>query len=228
MKALAIIVAAGRGERMGASRPKAFLTVAGEPMLLRSARAFDAADSVATLVAVVPVGEVDAARGLLSPLRKPVRVVAGGERRQDSVLEGIKQAPDGFDGIVLVHDAARPFTEPELIEAVARSAEACGAAIPVVPVTDTIKRLEEGRVAATLDRRTLGAAQTPQGFRYALLVRAYEEAYRAGVSVTDEAMAVERLGVPVAALPGSPRNRKLTTPEDMAWAEALVRAEMRA
>ena len=228
MRALAIIVAAGKGERMGGSRPKAFLAVAGEAMLLRSARAFDAADAVASLVAVVPDGEIEAARSLLRPVRKPVIVVAGGERRQDSVLQGMKQAPEGFDGVVLVHDAARPFAEPELIEAVAHAAEAHGAAIPVAPVADTIKRVENGRVAFTLDRETLGAAQTPQGFRYALLARAYEEAYRARVTVTDEAAAVERLGLPVATVPGSPRNRKLTTPEDMAWAEALVRAEARA
>ncbi len=228
MEALAIIVAAGKGERMGGARPKAFLDVAGESMLLRSARAFDAADGVVTLVVVVPGGEVEATRRLLGVLRKPVVVVAGGKRRQDSVLEGIKQAPEGYEGIVLVHDAARPFAEPGLIEAVARAAEAHGAAIPVVPVVDTIKRVEDGRVAATLEREALGAAQTPQGFRYALLARAYEEAYRARVTVSDEAMAVERLGVPVATVLGSSRNRKLTTRDDLAWAEAVVRAETHA
>ncbi|HET7294867.1 MAG TPA: 2-C-methyl-D-erythritol 4-phosphate cytidylyltransferase [Vicinamibacteria bacterium] len=228
MKALAIVVAAGKGERMGGARPKAFLPVAGEAMLLRAARAFDAAETVDTLVVVVPPNEVDAARCLLGPVRKPLLVVPGGERRQDSVLEGMKRAPDGFDGIVLVHDAARPFVEPELIDAVARAAEAHGAAIPIVPLTDTIKRLEAGRVAGTLDRDALAAAQTPQGFRYALLARAYEEADRARVDVTDEAMAVERLGALVATLPGSHRNRKLTTPEDLAWAEALSSAETRA
>jgi 2-C-methyl-D-erythritol 4-phosphate cytidylyltransferase len=228
MRALAIIVAAGTGERMGRSRPKAFLEVAGVPMLLRAARAFDAADAVATLVAVVPDGELDAARRLLGTLRKPVIVVAGGARRQDSVLQGMGQAPEDFDGIVLVHDAARPFVEPGLIEAVARATEAHGAAIPVVPVTDTIKRVEGGHVATTLERGTLAAAQTPQGFRYPLLARAYEAARRGGVTVTDEAMAVERLGETVATIPGSPRNRKLTTPEDLAWAEAILRSEAHA
>jgi 2-C-methyl-D-erythritol 4-phosphate cytidylyltransferase len=228
MRALAIIVAAGTGERMGRSRPKAFLEVAGVPMLLRAARAFDAADVVATLVAVVPDGELDAARRLLGTLRKRVIVVAGGARRQDSVLQGMGQAPEEFDGIVLVHDAARPFVEPGLIEAVARAAEAHGAAIPVVPVTDTIKRDAGGHVATTLERGTLAAAQTPQGFRYPLLARAYEAARRAGVTVTDEAMAVERLGETVATIPGSPRNRKLTTPEDLAWAEAILRSEAHA
>jgi 2-C-methyl-D-erythritol 4-phosphate cytidylyltransferase len=228
MRTLAIIVAAGKGERMGAGRPKAFLTIGGEPMLLRAARAFENATSVDAIVAVVPPGEVEAARVLLAPLRKPFAVVPGGERRQDSVLEGLKQAPDGFDGVVLVHDAARPFVEPSLIDSVAEAAGRVGAAVPVAPVVDTMKRLEDGRVVATLDRDSLGAAQTPQGFRLALLARGYEQAFRERLTLTDEAMAVERLGHAIAAVRGSPRNRKLTTPDDLAWAESLLRAEAEA
>lgn len=228
MRALAIIVAAGRGERMGAGRPKAFLSLAGEPLLLRAARAFAAAPAVDAIVAVVPEAEIAAARGLLAAVPKPLHVAPGGERRQDSVLAGLKQAPDGFDGVVLVHDAARPLVTPELIEDVARLAESQGAAIPLVPMVDTVKRVEDGQVVATLDRATLGAAQTPQGFRFSLLVRAYEQAFRDRVALTDEAMAVERLGHAVATVPGSLRNRKLTTPEDMAWAEALLGEEARA
>ena len=117
-KAVVILVAAGRGERMGAIRPKAFLSLGGEPLLLKSARPFEAAASVVSLVAVVPAADVAAARSLLAPLQKLVAVVAGGERRQDSVLEGLKQVPSGFDGVVLVHDAARPFVDEALIEAV--------------------------------------------------------------------------------------------------------------
>lgn len=228
MRAFAIIVAAGRGERMGAERPKAFLNLAGEPLLRRAARAFAAAPAVETIVAVVPAAELHAARELLAGIEKTTRVVAGGERRQDSVLAGMKMAPDGFDGIVLVHDAARPLVPVDLIEDVARAASVQGAAIPLVPMLDTIKRVEDGQVVGTLDRGTLGAAQTPQGFRFALLARAYAAAFRERVTLTDEAMAVERLGQAVAAVPGSLRNRKLTTPEDLAWAEALLRAESRA
>lgn len=228
MSALAIIVAAGRGERMGAARPKAFLGLAGEPLLSRAARAFAAAPAIDAIVAVVPEAEIGAARELLAPVAKPLHVVPGGERRQDSVLAGLKQAPDGFDGVVLVHDAARPLVTPELIEDVARLAESQGAAIPLVPMVDTVKRVVDGQVVATLDRATLGAAQTPQGFRFALIARAYEQAFRDRVVLTDEAMAVERLGHAVATVPGSLRNRKLTTPEDMAWAEALLREEARA
>jgi 2-C-methyl-D-erythritol 4-phosphate cytidylyltransferase len=228
MPSLAILVAAGRGERMGQERPKAFLELAGEALVLRSARVFDAAPSVGAIVAVVPEADVDAARALLAPVRKLLAVVPGGARRQDSVLEGLKQAPDGFDGTVLVHDAARPLVDVGLVEAVAREAAGSGAALPVLPVVDTVKRVRDGLVLETLDRDELGAAQTPQGFRYALLVEAYEAAYRDRLTVTDEAMAVERLGAPVKAVAGSPRNRKITTPEDLAWAESVLAGLVRA
>jgi 2-C-methyl-D-erythritol 4-phosphate cytidylyltransferase len=222
MQALAILVAAGRGERMGQGRPKAFLELAGQALVLRSARAFDEAPSVGAIVAVVPQTEVETARTLLAPLGKLRGVVRGGERRQDSVLAGLQEAPTGFDGVVLVHDAARPLVDVALVEAVAREAAGSGAALPVLPVLDTVKRVRDGLVLETLDRGELGAAQTPQGFRYALLVEAYEAAFRDRLTVTDEAMAVERLGAPVRAVPGSHRNRKITTPEDLAWAEGVL------
>jgi 2-C-methyl-D-erythritol 4-phosphate cytidylyltransferase len=228
MDAVAILVAAGRGERMEAERPKAFLDLGGEPLLLRAARAFEAAPSVGRLVAVVPDAQAETARQLLAPLPKLLAVVAGGERRQDSVLAGLGQVPDGFEGVVLVHDAARPLVDVELIEAVAQQAAATGAALPVLPLVDTVKRVRGGRVVETLDRAELGGAQTPQGFRCALLREACEAARRAGLAVTDEAMAVERLGHAVYAVPGSKRNRKITTPDDLAWAEAVVAGILRA
>ena len=213
---------------MGQGRPKAFLELAGEALVLRSARVFDEASSVGAIVAVVPEAEVQAARALLAPVRKLLAVVPGGQRRQDSVLAGLKRAPDGFEGVVLVHDAARPLVEIGLVEAVAREAARSGAALPVLPVVDTVKRLRDGLVVETLERGELGAAQTPQGFRHALLVEAYEAAFRDGLTVSDEAMAVERLGAPVVAVPGSPRNRKITTPEDLEWAEGVLAGLVRA
>jgi len=225
MHALAILVAAGRGERMGAREPKAFLAVAGEPMLLRAARAFAQAPSVDGIVAVVPAGRIGAAREMLGGVPKLRDVVAGGERRQDSVQAGLQAVPPSFDGVVLVHDAARPLVEVELIEAVARAAAERGAALPVLRLVDTVKRVRDARVLETVDRTTLAAAQTPQGFRLSVLRRAYEKAWRDGVLLTDEAMAVEHLGEEVVAVAGSPRNRKLTTPEDLAWAEGLLRRE---
>src|SRR5688572_16695467 len=152
METRAIIVAAGRGERMGAGAPKAFLEIAGVPMLMRSARAFDDAASVTAIAVVVPAERIDDARALLRGLRKPATVVAGGERRQDSVRCGLAALPADFDGIVLVHDAARPLVDAALIETVAAAALRAGAAIPVLPVADTVKRIEDGIVRATVDR----------------------------------------------------------------------------
>ena len=226
MKTLVILVAAGRGERLGADEPKAFLPIGGKAMLLRAAMAFEEASSVDGVVAVVPSSDVERAQEVLEPVRKLWGVTSGGPRRQDSVLEGLKLAPEDFEeGIVLVHDAARPFVDRELIDAVADAARRTGAAVPVVALVDTVKRLDGKRVKETVDRDTLGAAQTPQGFRYSLLARAYEEAFRGGLTVTDEAMAVERLGEPIEVVPGSSRNRKITLPEDLAWAELILREQ---
>jgi 2-C-methyl-D-erythritol 4-phosphate cytidylyltransferase/2-C-methyl-D-erythritol 2,4-cyclodiphosphate synthase len=227
MDTLAILVAAGTGERMGAGRPKAFLPLAGQPMLLRAAAAFQAAPSVEAIVAVVPRSEIDSARALLATLPKLASVVAGGSRRQDSVGEGLKQVPADFDGVVLVHDAARPLVDVSTIEAVCAAARESGAAVPVLALVDTVKRVREGTVKETLDRRELAAAQTPQGFRRDLLARAYAEAERSGAVLTDEAMAVERLGHAVRAVAGTARNRKITTPEDLRWAEDLLTDEDR-
>jgi 2-C-methyl-D-erythritol 4-phosphate cytidylyltransferase len=221
---VAVLVAAGRGERMGAGRPKAFLSLSGRPLLLRAAEAFEATPEVDAIVAVVPAGDQREARDLLAPLHKVTAVVAGGATRQDSVRAGLGALPAGFDGIVLVHDAARALIEPSLIASVVRAAAETGAAIPVLPLVDTIKRVRDGAVQETLDRSELAAAQTPQGVRRALLEEALEGAARDGVTVTDEAMAVERLGRRVAAVVGSPRNIKITTPHDLRWAELLLAA----
>jgi 2-C-methyl-D-erythritol 4-phosphate cytidylyltransferase len=219
---VAVLVAAGRGERMGAGRPKAFLPLAGRPLLLRAAEAFEAAPEVEAIIAVVPAGDQREAHDLLVPLHKVMAVVAGGATRQDSVRAGLGALPAGFDGIVLVHDAARALIEPALIASVVRAAAEAGAAIPVLPLVDTIKRVRDGVLQETLDRSELAAAQTPQGVRRALLEEALDRAARDGVTVTDEAMAVERLGRRVAAVVGSPRNLKITTPQDLRWAELLL------
>jgi 2-C-methyl-D-erythritol 4-phosphate cytidylyltransferase len=223
MNCLAILVAAGRGERMAAGSPKAFIPVGGKPMVLRSVLAFEAASRVDAVVVVVPEDRIREARVMLQGAAKVRAVVGGGPRRQDSVLEGMKQAPDGFDGLVLVHDAARPLVEPALIDAVAEVVSRSGAAVPALEVVDTLKRVGDGRVIETVERSGLVAAQTPQGFRFGLLARAYAAAFRDGIVLTDEAAAVERLGEAVRIVPGSAMNRKLTTPGDLAWAEGVLR-----
>jgi 2-C-methyl-D-erythritol 4-phosphate cytidylyltransferase / 2-C-methyl-D-erythritol 2,4-cyclodiphosphate synthase len=221
-EAVAILVGAGRGERLGAGVPKAFVPVAGLPLLAHAARAFAGAPGVTGLVAVVPAERSAEAQGLLAGSGKLRGVVAGGARRQDSVQAGLRLLGEGFTGVVLVHDAARPLVEVALVEAVIAAARRTGAAVPVLPVAETVKRVEAGRVRETVDRRDLGTAQTPQGFRYEVLRRAYDRAFADGVEVTDEAVAVERLGEAVEAVPGSPRNRKVTGPEDLAWAEWML------
>jgi 2-C-methyl-D-erythritol 4-phosphate cytidylyltransferase/2-C-methyl-D-erythritol 2,4-cyclodiphosphate synthase len=219
---VAILVGAGRGERLGARGPKAFIALAGEPMLARAARALAAAPAVNGLIAVVPEERRAESEALLAPTGKLRGVAAGGARRQDSVLAGLSLLGAGFGGVVLVHDAARPLVDTPLVDAVVAAAWRTGAAIPVLPLADTVKRVSGDRVGETLDRRGLGAAQTPQGFRHALLRRAYEAAFASGLEVTDEAMAVERLGEPVEAVPGSAANRKITGPDDLAWAEWML------
>jgi 2-C-methyl-D-erythritol 4-phosphate cytidylyltransferase/2-C-methyl-D-erythritol 2,4-cyclodiphosphate synthase len=222
MEIMAILVAAGRGERLGGARPKAFVPVADKPLLRWAAEAFDRAPAIEQLVAVVPTDEIDTARALLAGLETPCQIVPGGARRQDSVRAGLAVAPEGFDGLVLVHDAARPFVDTPVIDAVIAGARSTGAALPVVPVVDTIKHVADGHVVRTLERAVLFGAQTPQGFSYRLLIAAYAAADAAGLTVTDEAMALEHAGHTVRAVPGTARNRKITTPEDLAWAEALV------
>ena len=209
---------------MGGGRPTALRPQAGRPLLLRAAEAFEAAPEVDAIVAVVPPTDQREARELRASLRKVTAVVPGGATRQESVRAGLAALPDGFDGIVLVHDAARALIGTALIASVVRAAVETGAAIPVLPLVDTIKRVRDGLLQETLDRTELAAAQTPQGVQRALLEEALDRAARDGVTVTDEAMAVERLGRPVAAVTGSPRNIKITTPHDLRWAEMLLAA----
>jgi 2-C-methyl-D-erythritol 4-phosphate cytidylyltransferase len=164
-------------------------------------------DRVRELVATYGLGQVSA-------------VVAGGLKRQQSVALGL-QALRRCD-VVLVHDGARPLVTADIIERVVEAAVEHGAAVPAVPVRDTIKRVDGDRVVETLNRDELRAVQTPQGFRYELLVQAHERAREEGFYGTDDATLVERLGHPVAVVPGSPENLKITTPEDLLLAEALL------
>jgi 2-C-methyl-D-erythritol 4-phosphate cytidylyltransferase/2-C-methyl-D-erythritol 2,4-cyclodiphosphate synthase len=221
----AIVAAGGAGQRAGLA--KQWLVLGGESVLRRSVRLLAECGVVDELVAVVPAGEEPRAAAELAGLALPARVVAGGVQRADSVLNGLA-ALDGC-AVVLVHDAARPFAAPELVRRVAEAAARDGAALAAQPVTDTVKRAagEPGvagvpRVAATLDRRELWLAQTPQGFRRELLVRAYAAAGADASAATDESGLVERFGAPVTLVPGGPGNFKITSPEDVARARALT------
>ncbi len=214
MGAVAIIVAAGQGVRLGGEKPKAFIDLAGRSLLRRSAEALAACPEVSALVVVAPRGFEKAARADSSATGKLRAVVAGGATRQASVQAGLKRTTSR-DKVVLVHDAARPFVDADVVARVLEGVRTHGAAIPVAPVVDTIKKVKAGRIGATVDRDTLGAAQTPQGFDRAALLKAYASAARKGISLTDEAMAMEREGLPVAAVEGSARNFKVTTQDDL-------------
>lgn len=217
-----MILAAGRGVRFGAPVNKSFVELLGKPLLLWSVEAFLEAGVVQELVVVSRPGEAEAVERVLSGVGLPWRTVEGGARRQDSSLAGIRAAREE---IVLVHDAARPLVSPELIRAVFRAAVEHGAAVPVVPVRDTLRYVDRGfLLGKTVEREGLHAVQTPQGFRRDLVLPALEEADRRGVSLTDDATAVIHAGAEVAAVPGDPRNLKVTYPGDLELLAALLSA----
>lgn len=218
MTAAAIIVSAGRGERFGSPKHRALL--GGKPVLEWSLDVFQNMHEVTTLVLVLR----DPAEGAMFQRKftKIRAVVAGGAERQRSVHCGFRALTGSESGIVLVHDGARPLVSRELVQRVLRRAEQDGAAVPVIPVEDSLKRVSQGIIRASLDRSDLFRSQTPQGFRYDWLKQGLEEAERDGYSGTDEAALLERLGRTVAVVPGERRNLKLTTPEDLKTAEAYL------
>ncbi|WP_207713022.1 2-C-methyl-D-erythritol 4-phosphate cytidylyltransferase [Desulfofundulus sp. TPOSR] len=223
-----VVVAAGRSVRMGQGVNKQFLPLSGLPVLARSLRVFEEAVPVKGYVLVVAEGEVDRASRLACQewgCRKLLAVVSGGERRQDSVRKGLEALPAEAE-IVLVHDGARPLVGVEELVAVASEAARWGAATLAVPVKDTVKEAgTDGFVVRTLPREVLWLTQTPQGFKCSLLREAHRRAEAEKISATDDASLVEALGHRVKLVPGSYRNIKITTPEDLAVAEALLEIE---
>ena len=218
-----ILVAAGQGTRVGGV-PKQYRQLAGVPILLRALRPFTAHREVARVVLVLPPADAAQPPPFLRSVAGPeIRVVAGGAERGDSVVAGLAVL-EPVCSIALVHDAARPFVKADVIDAVIQEARAGSGAVAAVPITDTVKELAGGghRVLRTLPRERLWRAQTPQGFPRALLTEAYARARQDGVKATDDAALVERLGATVTVIPDSPRNFKITTAEDLAWAEAWV------
>lgn len=220
----AIIVAAGRGVRAGAGEPKQYRPIAGVPMLLRSLRPFTSHPKVGPVVVVLPPD--DAAQPpawLASLLGHRLRVTAGGAERQQSVANGLAALGEGVR-LVLVHDAARPLVDADLIGRVLAVAELGACAVPAVPLSDTVKETDAaGLVQRTVPRERLVAVQTPQAFPRELLVTAHQRARSDGfTTATDDALLCERLGFPVRVVAGSARNIKVTTPEDFLVAEALV------
>ncbi len=219
-----VIPAGGAGKRVGRRTPKQFLRIGRVPILVATVRQFVRHPDVTAIVVAAPSALVARTARMLRahPRRTTVSVVAGGAERQDSVRQALGAVPGDSD-LVVVHDAVRPFVTRAVIDAVLTAAAATGAAICALPITDTVKRLRGDLVEATLDRATLCAVQTPQAFRAALLREAHDKAHRDGFVGTDDAMLVERLGHPVKAVPGSPRNVKITTPDDLRRARSRGR-----
>ncbi len=224
MSVAAIVAAGGVGKRLKARRRKAFIRLAGRPMLAWVLKALERSPSVRDVVIVAHPKDLAVARALVrrERARKVAAVVPGGDSRMASVRRGIKALPARAKW-VLVHDAARPLVTPALIEATVRAARGHKAAIAAVPVVPTIKQARAGWVEKTLDRRQLWAVQTPQVFERKLLERAHARERRNGFVATDDAALVEALGGRVRIVPGSERNIKVTTPEDLKIAEALLR-----
>jgi 2-C-methyl-D-erythritol 4-phosphate cytidylyltransferase/2-C-methyl-D-erythritol 2,4-cyclodiphosphate synthase len=222
MTAAAVVVAAGRGERMGAAGAKAFLSLAGTSLLVHSVRALAAATLIDRIVVVVRPDDVPRARAQLTAagVGKVDAIVPGGEDRQASVSSGL--AAVGEAPLVAVHDGVRPLVRPSLVDAVIAAAAETGAASAGMPIRQTVKLVAEGRVIETLDRRRLWVAHTPQAFHTDLLRRAHDRAQEEGLRASDDAVLVERDGQPVQMVEDIASNLKITVPGDLALAEAYL------
>lgn len=218
-----IIPAAGQGKRMGAGKNKLLLELEGIPLLIYTLKVFEKDDFCSGVILSVNEQEKKEIDKLLRQfnIKKVIRLVTGGKERQNSVYHGV-QAMD-TNGIVLVHDAARPFIDLNMIKSLVDAADEHGAAILAVPVKDTVKKVLGNKVTETVERSSLWAVQTPQAFRMSLLQEAHERAIEDGFLGTDDASLVERIGQDVIIVEGTYDNIKLTTPEDLFFAETLIR-----
>ena len=217
-----IIVAGGKGTRLGGDELKQFRWIGGKPMLLHSLQIFHEREDVAMVVVVLPHEHVgDPPPWLFQCDTERLLLSVGGRERSDSVRNGLEDLPDGIS-VVVVHDAARPFVTHAMIDSVIAEARAGNAAVPGIPVVDTLKRTgADGEVLETVDRTGLMRIQTPQAFPIAMIERAQADAVQARVTATDDAALCERLGLRVVVVPGSERAMKITTEADFARAEAL-------
>jgi 2-C-methyl-D-erythritol 4-phosphate cytidylyltransferase len=244
MKVIVIIPAAGLGTRMmpppGTKRTKVvtskqFTDLCGSPILIHTLRKFCASPCVSEIYIALRKSEIGPFRARLENesaevTRKPIHLIEGGEHRQSSVANALAAITAAPDDIVLVHDAVRPFVTGQIIQDVIHAAQKHGAALAGMPAVDTVKQVDRtpdgAIVSATMPRERLVMAQTPQGFRYDILKKAFEEAATDGFLGTDEASLVERSGHEVAVVMGSPRNIKITNPSDLELAEFYIRTEV--
>ncbi len=225
MKIAAIIVAAGSGSRAGGEQPKQYQKIGGEAILRRTLRIFANHPDITVVQTVIGANQLaafkEAAQGL-----KVATPVVGGNTRQESCRIGIEACEPSKPDIVLIHDAARPFVSNESISAIIAALQQADGAIPALPVADTIKQANDGIVEMTLDRSTLYNVQTPQGFHFHAIREAHAKAASLGrTDFTDDAAVAEAAGLKVKLVPGDPRNRKLTTTQDIAMADAELKAQ---
>jgi 2-C-methyl-D-erythritol 4-phosphate cytidylyltransferase len=237
MKVFVIIPAAGLGTRMAppsATAPtKQFKELGGIPILVHTLRVFAATAAVYEIIVALRKDEIAGFRAQLEKqfpeiLKKRLQIVEGGEHRQNSVANALQTLGADPEDVVLVHDAVRPFVTSEIIGNVIQAAEKHRAAIAGWPAVDTVKQVERTAdgaiIKATIPRASVVMAQTPQGFRYDILKKAFDEAAADGFLGTDEASLIERAGLPVAVVMGSPKNIKITTPADMELAEFYLKS----
>jgi 2-C-methyl-D-erythritol 4-phosphate cytidylyltransferase len=223
MNLVALIMAGGSGERFGAGSPKQLAPVAGRPMLAWPARVLARSPRVTGLVLVGPAADEGALRAALEPeaAAKLVAYASGGATRQESVSNGLLAVPEGATH-VLIHDAARPCLSEALRDRVIDALAAHDAVVPVVPATDTLIHARDGAVDAIIDRVNVGRVQTPQGFRRDLVVRAHRAARARGFASSDDGSLVLALGEPVFTVTGERTNLKITYPEDITIAQAIL------
>lgn len=216
-----IIPAAGSGKRMGAGRNKLFIEVDGRPIILHTLDVFASDLHCEKIILVIQPSDESYFREIMygHPSSAKAIFVYGGEERQHSVYNGLKAASEQ---IILVHDGARPFIRQQTIGRLVQAAHDSGAAIAAVPVKDTIKRADQKRVVETVERSGLWQVQTPQAFHLPILISAHEQAKERGYLGTDEASLVEKVGLPVMIIESDYDNIKLTTPEDLYFAEAIM------
>lgn len=220
----ALIVAAGKGTRMGPNVDKLFLEVAGRPVVVHTWGQFDRAPLIEEIVLVVRDGMEQTFLGLGRQFgfKKSFKIVVGGKERQDSVSNGLSALNEASE-IVAIQDAARPCTSQQLIQATLEAARQVGAAVAAQPVTDTIKESSDGSlITRTVDRSKLWAVQTPQTFRVEVIRRALREVHQRAVQVTDDTAACELIGQPVQLVIGTEPNPKVTRPEDLQYVELLL------
>ncbi|MBI5892828.1 MAG: 2-C-methyl-D-erythritol 4-phosphate cytidylyltransferase [Deltaproteobacteria bacterium] len=223
-KVIAIIVAGGKGKRIGADISKQYLNISGKPILAHTLKAFEDCNAIDSIIVVCHPSDMEYCKKNIIKkfgFKKVIKIVKGGKERQDSVRNGLDAVPKSCD-IVSIHDGVRPFVSQSIIKKSISDTKKAGASVVCVPVNDTIKEVLNGYAAKTLQRQKLWAVQTPQTFKTEIIKKAHKKALEKGIITTDDSSLVEILGYKVKVVEGSYENIKITTPEDLIIGEAIA------